>query len=114
MKTHETMFVRTLKSFVKDKELLRANCRGLVPLNDDQDKPMFALDKLHHSRKRDLSYKAIAKKVSIDTPKEDVLAVSRVLKSGGSLPSIESISTPYRRFLPSLPFGCCGIVNWKS
>ena len=101
VKTHETMYIRTLKSCVKDKELLRTNRRGLVPLNDDQDKPTFALDELHRNRKRGLSYKAIAKKIGIDTSKEDVLAISRVLESGGSLPSIESISTPYRRSLPS-------------
>ena len=99
--THETMYVHTLKSCVKDKELLRTNHRGLVPLNDDQDKPTFALDELHRNRKPGLSYKAIAKKVGIDTFKEDVIAISRVLESGGSLPSIESISTPYRRSLPS-------------
>ena len=37
----------------------------------------------------------ITKKVGIDTSKEDVLAVFRVLESDGSLPSIESVSTPY-------------------
>ena len=98
---HETVFVRNLKACVKNKELLRANRRGLVPLNDDQDKPTFALDELHRNRKRGLSYKAIAKKIGIDTSKEDVLAVSRVLESGSSLPNIETISTPYRRSLPS-------------
>lgn len=99
--SHETLFVRNLKSCIKNKELLRANRRGLVPLNDDQDKPTFSQDELHRNRKRSLSYKAIAKKVGIDTSKEDVLAVSRVLESDGSLLSIESISTPYRRSLPS-------------
>ena len=96
---HKTVFVRNLKASIK-KELLRANRRGLVPLNDDSDKPTFSLDELHRNRKRGLSYKAIAKKVGIDTSKEDVLVVSKVLESEDSLPSIESISTPCRRSLP--------------
>ena len=101
VKSHETMYIRTLKSCIKDKELLRTNRCGLVPWNDDQDKPTFALDELHRNRKHGLSYKAIAKKIGIDTSKEDVLAIPKVLESGGSLPSIEYISTPYRRSLPS-------------
>jgi hypothetical protein len=98
---HETAFIRNLRSSIKKKELLRANRRGLVQLNEDSDKPIFSLDELHRNRKRGLSYKAIAKKVGIDTSKEEVLAVSKVLESEGSLPSIESISTPYRRSLPT-------------
>ena len=47
-----------------------------------------------------MSYKAITK-VGIDTAKEDVPFVSRVLECDSNLPSIESVSTPYRRSLPT-------------
>ena len=61
----------------------------------------YIVDVLHRNRKRGISYKGIAKKIGIDTSKEDVLTVCRALESDGSLPKIESISTPYRRSLPS-------------
>ena len=44
--SHETVYICNLKACVKDKDLLRANRPGLVALNNDHDKQMFAIDEL--------------------------------------------------------------------
>ena len=104
--SHET--VRNLKACIKNKELLRQNHRGLVPFFSQH------FHKMNYTTIVKVVYgTVITKKVGIDTSKEDVLAVFRVLESDGSLPSIESVFTPYRQSLPS-PLGLCGIVSWKE
>ena len=96
----ETAFVRNLKTSIHNRKPLRVNRRGLVKLNDEVEKPVFSADELYRNRQRGLSCKAIAKKIGVDTSKDEVVHISRVLKSGCGK-DIESIKTPNKRALPT-------------
>lgn len=99
----ETAFVRNLRSSIRDRKPLRVNRRGLVKLSKEIDRPVFNADELYSNRQRGLSCKAIAKRVGVDTSKDEVVQISRVLKTGcgKKMPDIESIETPYKRALPT-------------
>ena len=99
----ETAFVRNLRTSICNKKPLRVNRRGLVKLNEEVEKPAFSANELYRNRQRGLSCKAIAKKIGVDTSKDEVVQISRVLKTGcgKKMPDIESIKTPYKRVLPT-------------
>ena len=99
----ETAFVRNLRTSIRNRKPLRINRRGLVKLNEEAEKPAFSANELYRNRQRGLSCKAIAKKIGVDTSKDEVVQISRVLKAGcgKKMPDIESIKTPYKRALPT-------------
>jgi hypothetical protein len=96
----ETAFVRNLRTSIHNRKPLRINRRGLV---EEVEKPAFNADELYRNRQRGLSCKAIAKKIGVDTSKDEVVQISRVLKTGcgKKMPDIEAIKTPYKRALPT-------------
>jgi hypothetical protein len=89
----ETAFVRNQRTSIHNRKPLRINRRGLVKLNEEIEKPAFNADELYRNRQRGLSCKAIAKKIGVDTSKDEVVQISRVLKigCGKKMPDIESI-----------------------
>lgn len=71
----ETAFTRSLKTNIRDGEPLKVNRRGLVKLSKETDKPIFTADELYRNRQRGLSCKAIAKKMGVDTSKDEVIHI---------------------------------------
>ena len=73
-----------------------------MKLSEDVEKPIFTADELYRNHQRGLSCKAIAKKIGVDTSKDEVIHIGCILKSQCSqIPDIESIKTPYKRTLPT-------------
>ena len=68
----ETAFVRNLRTSIRNRKPLRINRRGLVKLNE-AEKPAFSANELYRNRQRGLSYKAIAKKIGVETSKDEVV-----------------------------------------
>lgn len=95
----ETTFTRSLKASIREGKPLRVNRPGLVKLSEEAEKPIFTMNKLYRNRQRGLSCKAIAKKMGVDTSKDEVNHISHILKSQCSqVPDIES---PYKYTLPT-------------
>ena len=71
-------------------------------MSEEAEKPIFTADELYRNCQRGLSCKAIAKKMGVDTSKDEVVHIGHILQSQCSeVPDIESIKTPYKRTLPT-------------
>ena len=99
----------SLVAIPEDKPL-RVNRRGLVKLSEEAQNPIFTADKLYHHHQLGLSCQVIAKKIGVDTSKEEVINVGHIQKSEcGMVPDIKAIKFPISASFQR----CCGIARWK-
>ena len=96
LKGEEKAFPKFVKEALTNERPLRANRRGIVPLNSESQKPTFTTSELLHNRRLGLSYKQIGKKLGIDPSKEEVLTVFNVIhkQSNDQFPNVEQIKAP--------------------
>ena len=88
-------YPKAVDSALQNKQPIRANRRGIVPLHSDSEKPSFTISEMYKMCKAGLSFKMIGKKIGIDPSREEVLGVYEVFYDHeDGLLDIEAVQAP--------------------